>query len=665
VILTDEFWRSRFQADPALLGRAILLDGIPRQVVGILPPSFQLHAALEGDSIVEARQDFFQPLDGPKPYERDLIGEFNFSAIARLRPGVTPATARAELDSVQAQIAQQAHEGLDLKGQLLPLEEVVAGPARHGLIFLFAAVAAVLLIVCANLASLLLARVPSRMREAAVRCALGATRLRLIRQLLAESFLLSTGGGALGIIFASVGLWWMIHFSAVALPRLGEVHLDAQAIGFTLILTAFTAALFGVLPAWRLTRAQPYEALKSVAAATTHELRIRRVRHALVGCEVGLTTLLLILAGLFTASLVRLLQVDAGFAVNNVLTAYVDLPEKSYSQAANRTGFYSRALDEIRALPGVREAGWISQMPLSGQGSVTGIGLPGRQSFPEENPDANYRPVSSGYFSAMGIPLLQGRVFTEADRGRRVVLVSRSIADRFWPGKSPVGQTCVTQWAGDVESEVIGVVGDIRTVRLEDSPPLMVYVPDWFNQFSAPSSVSIIVKTSFDPARLVESVRASIRKMDPSVPVLAVRPMSQIVWDSVAPRRFQLFLTLTFALSSLFLASLGIFGVVAYSVEQRRAELGIRIALGAQLTDLRRMVLRQGMTPVLCGLAAGIAAAIFAGRLLQSLLFDVSAFDPLSVFVVVVVVAGVALAACYLPAHRLSGLDPIIALRHE
>ena len=665
VVLSDALWRTRFHADPSLLGRSIILDGIPHLVVGILPPSFQLNAGLDGLSSVESHQDFFLPLDGPKSYERDLIGEFDFSAIARLKPGVTPAAALAELDSVQAQIAQQAHAGLDLKARLLPLDAVVAGPARRGLIFLFAAVAAVLLIVCANLAGLLLARVPSRLREAAVRRALGASRLRLIRQLLAESVLLSLCGGVLGAFLASLGLQWMVHLTVLNLPRLGEVRIDGRVLLFALLLTAVTGTLSGVLPAWRITRAQPFDALKSAGAATTHGLRIRRARQTLVGFEVGLATLLLILAGLFTASLARLLQVDAGFAVENVLAADVDLPEQQFNSPATRLEFFNRALDAIRALPGVREAGWITMMPLSGQGSVTGIGLPGGRNTPEQNPDANYRPVSPGYFSAMGVPLLQGRGFTEADRGRKVVLISKSVADRFWPGKSPIGETCVTQWAGDVEAEVIGVVGDVRTVRLEDSPLLMVYVPDWFNAISTPSSASIIVRTSLDPAALASAVRASIQRVDPGVPIVALRPMSEVVSESVAPRRFQLSLTLAFAISSLFLASLGIFGVVAYSVEQRRQELGIRMALGAQLPGLRRMVLQQGMTPVFGGFASGIIGAVLLGRLLESLLFQVSVFDPATIGIVGTVVAVVAFAACYFPARRVARVDPIVALRYE
>jgi len=668
VILTDDFWRSRFNGDPSIVGRTMSLDGEPHEVVGILPPSFRLPTALEGLAglaNLDDRQDFFQPLNGPRTYEQDLIGEFDFGAVARLRPGLSPETALAELNAVQAQIAQQARENVDLRAQLLPAQEEIVGPARRGLVFLLTAVAAILLIVCANLAGLLLARVPGRMREAAVRRALGATRLRLIRQLLTESLLLSFSGGALGLWIASLGVKWFVHVAPLSLPRLDEVHMDARVLVFAVLVTAITGALFGVLPAWRITRAQPGEVLKSASATTTHSPRIRHTRETLVGFEVALTTMLLILAGLLTASLARLLRVDAGFAVENVLAAEVDLPPQTYAALPGRLQFYDRVLEAVRVLPGVRDAGWVSLMPLSGQGSVTGIGLPGRQHLPEENPAANYRPASSGYFSAMGIPLLRGRVFTEADRGRKVVVISKNIADRFWPGKDPVGQKCVTQWDGAVESEVVGVVGDIRTVRLEDRPLLMVYVPHWFNEISVPASASFIIRTSMDPAGSAAAVRALIHRVDPNVPVVALRPMNQIVSESVAPRRFQMLLILTFALSSLFLASLGIFGVIAYSVEQRRHELGIRLALGAQFRDLRRMVLRQGMSPVVLGLAVGIVAATLAGRLIRNLLFGVSSYDPLTIACVALVVLAVALAASYLPARRATRLDPMAALRYE
>ncbi|HUJ40769.1 MAG TPA: ABC transporter permease [Candidatus Acidoferrales bacterium] len=663
VLLSDGFWRARFHADPALIGAPLTLDGVPYLVIGILPPGFELPAAFQDMGYLDHRQVFLQPLDGPKPYEQDLIGEFDFGAIARLMPGVTPEAALAELNGVQAQIARQANQGLDLRGQLRPAGEAVVGPARSGLLFLFSAVGAVLLIVCANLAGLLLARVPGRMRQAAVRRALGATRLRLVCQLLTESFLLSFAGGALGFWLASLALGWLVHYAPLNLPRLGEVHMDGRVLLFAFFVTTATGALFGILPAWRITRVLPMEAMKFSPA--THSPRIRHARETLVGVEVALTTMLLILAGLLITSLARLLQLDPGFAVHNVLAVDVDLPSQSYSSLPDRLQFYERALEGVRALPGVQDAGWVSLMPLSGQGSVTGIGLPGRQAFPEENPAANYRSAGSGYFRAMGIPLLRGRIYTDADRGRNVVVISKSVADRFWPGKNPVGRTCVTQWAGDVESEVIGVVGDVRTVRLEDSPLLMVYVPHWFNQVSVPASASIIIHSSVDPAGLGPAVRDVIRRAGHGVAVVSLVPMDQVVSDSLAPRRFQMFLILAFALASLFLAGLGIFGVIAYSVEQRRRELGIRLALGAQLADLRNMVLREGMSPVLLGLAGGIVAAILAGSLIRSLLFGVAFLDPLTIASVTFVVFSVALMASYFPARRAMRVDPIAAIRYE
>ena len=296
---------------------------------------------------------------------------------------------------------------------------------------------------------------------------------------------------------------------------------------------------------------------------------------------------------------------------------------------------------------------------------MTGITIPGAPSTQAETPVANYRPVSPDYFSAMGIPLLQGRVFGPADRDRKIVVVSQSVAQRFWPGKNPIGQLCTTQWGPDVPAEVVGVVGDVRTVQLDEPPLMMVYVPSWFNSISVPTSASIVLRTASDPAGDAGAVRELVHNVDADVPITGLRPMSQIVSHSLDPRRFPMFLSMSFALSSLLLASLGIFGVVGYSVERRRQELGIRMALGAERQDLLRMVLRQGMTPAMVGLAAGVVTSIFAGRLIRSLLFDVSANDPLTLAVVVLLVATVVFAACFLPARRAMRVDPMVALRHE
>jgi predicted permease len=440
VILTDGFWRTRFRADPSALGKFLTLDGVPHEIVGVLPESFRFPPELGGVASTHT-QNFFQPLNGPKSYEQGLIGEFDFDAVARLKSGVTPEQAFAELNIVQAQIAKQANTGVDLRAALLPLEAEVIGPARRGLIFLLAAVGAVLLIVCANLASLLLARVPGRMREAAIRTALGASRARILRQMLTETFLLSITGGALGIWIAGLAVDWLVRMAPANIPRLDEVHLEPRVLVFALGVSMATGVLFGILPALRITRAQPIDVLKSAATATTESRRTRRLCESLVGLQVGLTTALLILAGLLTASLAHLLRVNTGFAIENVLIAGVDLPSPSYLQPAVRLRFYDRVLAALQAVPGVRAAGWVSIPPLDGEGSVTGINIPGAPQAGSENPIANYRPVSPGYFSAMGIPLSQGRVFSAADQGRRVVVVSQSIADRFWPARIPLGES--------------------------------------------------------------------------------------------------------------------------------------------------------------------------------------------------------------------------------
>lgn len=665
VILTDQFWRGHFHSDPSLVGRMVTLDGALYEVVGILPPSFHFPQQLGTLIQFPDRLDFFVPLNGPKPYETGLIGEFDDAAIARLKQGVTMEQALTDLNLVQARIASEAKEGVDLRAQLLPLVEEIVGPSRRGLIFLLGAVGALLFIVCANLASLLLARLPGRMREAAIRTALGATRLRLFRQMLIESLLLALLGGALGIWFADMGVLWLVRTGPVGLPRLSEVRVDAHVLWFAVLLSIFTSVLFGVVPALRAVRVEPQDALKAGGVATTESRGTRRLRQSLVGFEVGLSTLLLILAGLLASSLVHLLRSNAGFSVEHVLAVNISLPPQSYSQADTRLHFYNRSLDALRALPGVRAAGWVSVLPLDGERSVSGITIPGQKQDLMANPPASYRAASPGYIEAMGIPLIDGRLFAEADRGRKVVVISKSVADRFWPGKNPIGQTCITQWAGEYEDQVIGVVSDVRTVRLDQPAPMMVYVPDWYNSYTTPKSASFVVRTTADPDSVAAGARDAIHSVDPDVPIVALRPMAQAVSRSVDSRRFQMSLALTFALSALFLASLGIFGVVAYSVAQRQRELAIRMTLGAQAGDVRALVLRTGLTPVMIGLASGIAAALVAGKLIRSLLFSVSVMDPFTIACVALVVLFAATMACYVPARRATHVDPMVALRYE
>src|SRR5437773_2487967 len=667
VVLADEFWRGRFHADPSAVGRTIALDGAPFTVVGVLPASFHFPAQLGQLTTFGREIDFFEPLNGPKDDERDLVGEFDFAAIGRLRTGMSPQQALAELNVIQAQISREVAKtdtGVDLSAAIIPLEFEVVGAARRGLTLLLAAVGVVMLIACVNLANMMLSRIPGRIREAAIRTALGATRWQLFRRRLTESLLLGIWGGALGVWLGSKGVTWIVRAATPGLPRLDEVHMDSRVLWFAVLLSLFTSVLSGVLPAWRASKADVQEALKSGGAAAGESQGSRRLREALVGIEVGMSTALLIVAGLLTSSLFHLLRVDPGFATEKVLTVDVDLPPQRYSEPTARLHFYNALLDRLRGLPGVHASGWVSRLPLEGETSVTGLDVPpgGPSHFP-----ANFRAASPDYLAAMGIRLLHGRIFSERDRGRKVVVVSESVAKRFWPGQNPIGRTCLTFWGGREEDEVIGVVSDIRTVKLDAAPVMMVYVPDWFGgkDLRVPQSAGIVVRTSGDERGVKPSVREAIHVMDPVLPIAAMRSRSEMVSESVAPRRFQMLLALLFAGSALFLASLGIYGVIAYSIEQRRRELGIRSALGAQVSDLHRMILRQGMTPVAAGLLTGLSGSLVIGRLIESLLFGVKAADPMTMGTVAFLVTIVALLACFIPSRRASRVDPMVALRYE
>jgi putative ABC transport system permease protein len=663
VMLTDSFWRNRFQGDPKIVGRWITLDGKPFQVVGILPASFRFpkgdqFGALTGFPL---RTDYFKPL-GLDPGQFSPLGEFDYAAIARLKPGTNARQALAELNVIQARIAKDAKQGLGLRAEIIPLESQVVGTARRGLLLLLAGVGAVLLIVCLNLANLLLVRVPARVREAGIRTALGASRARLARQLLTESALLAILGGVLGVGLAYFGLRWLVAVAPANLPRLDEVQVDGRVLSFAALISLLTAILFGALPAWRVAHAEPQQALKAGAVTITEGRPARRLRESLIGFEVGVGTLLLIVAGLLTTSMVRLLGVDKGFSTEHVLAVDVSLPPQSYTKPEQKEEFYDNVLARVRALPGVKSAGWISRLPLEGQEQVDAINVPGRSTTGMQTPIANYRLVSPGYFQSMGIALRQGRLIEQVDRDRHVAVISESVAKKVWPGENPLGKQFHPGGDEKPLTQVIGVVADIRTVALDEPPLLMVYLP------AGPASrnyASLVVRSAIVPAAIGTAVRGAIRSVDSGVPIRHLRPMSEIVSESVGVRRFQMGLASLFAIFALLLAALGIYGVVGYSVARRRQELGIRMALGAQSSRLRNLVLLQGMSPVVVGWAAGVIAALAAGGLIRGLLFGVTAQDPLTIAGVTLVVLVTAALACYIPARRAMKVDPMVALRYE
>ena len=663
VVLNENLWRRRFAADPNVIGRKIVLDGNPYEVIGVLPASFhfpkmnQLFAlTLAGD-----QPQIWKPF-GLRDEEKGDMGDFNFVCIARLGPGVTSSQALSELNVIQANFAGRLAEKIELRAALVPLQEQITGRARTGLTLILAAVGAVLLICCVNIANLLLARAATRRREIAIRSAIGASSGRLVRQMLLESLTLSALGGIAGVLLAYSAIPVILAFAPADLPRVDEIHLDARVLLFTMGISILAGLLFGFLPAWRFAKADPQDAMRSRDRGATAGRASGRLRSLLVTLEVGLSAMTLIGGGLLLHSFYKLLDVGRGFDTARIITLTVSLPNTRYPDREKRAAFMQSLLDHVKSLPGVASAGISNILPLGGEGANNLITAEGSKLPLMERPLADMRQVNPDYFETLGIPLRDGRFFSEQDRGRTVGLVSALTAQRLWPGQNPLGRRF--RLGGDQSPliEVVGITGDVRGVSLAKTPSLTVYLPYWQRNYGP---VSLAVKTAAAPLAAASAIRSAIRAVDPELPVPAFRTMDEIVSESVADRRFQMTLVLLFGLTALLLAGLGIYGVVSYSVAQRTNEMGIRMALGAPLAGIRSLILRQSLPPVAVGLAAGVLASLGLSRLLSSLLFGVGAGDPLTIAAVVVLLVAVAIAAAYLPARRATRVDPITALRYE
>jgi predicted permease len=670
VVITDSLWRRRFGASPTLLGQPILLDGIPHTVVGILPPSLRFPKKDDLGQLARLgeRSEIFRPL---AKTQEGWDGDYDWIVFARLRPGVSPGTARAELDLLQQRIVREHAAPPGLRVTLRPLQEVLGAPVRTGLYALLAAVFLLLLIVSVNLANLLLARGSVRATEFSVRLALGASRFHLARQILTETLLLSLSGGLLGVVAAGAILRAFVAAAPVDLPRLAEVRLDARVGLFAFGLALLCGLLAGLTPALRLAGMDPQGTLRAGSRAVTESRPTLRLREILVGGEVALSVLLLVLAGLLVGSLMRLEQVDRGFRAERAVAVDLQLPQTGYPAAKERSAYFDRALESVRSLPGVRSAAFISKLPLTGETNVNGITLAGADQNVVDSESrgiltVNVRLVSPGYFATLGIPLLHGRDFEAGDRDRGdpddlgVAIVSARVAAKLWPGRDPLGRRFSTgSSVGKVE--VVGVVGDVHNGRLDQPPTLVVYVPYWRR---SPGHGDLVLRTAALPQALLPTVRGRLWKIDPGIPVPTMRTLSEIVAESLGARRFQVQLASGFALFALLLAALGIYGVVSYSVAQRRREIGVRMALGARIADVLGLVVARGFRPVLAGLAIGIVLALLAGQLIRSLLFGISATDPVTIVGVASVLAGIAGLACLLPALDASRTDPANVL-HE
>jgi predicted permease len=663
VLLSDKLWKRRFASDRNIIGRKILLDGLPYDVIGVLSPSFhfprlnQLYAM----KVSEDQPEFWKPF-AVKPDELEPLGDFNYISVARLRPGVSRVQALAQLNGAQADLARQAPEKIELFAALVPLQDQITSRSRSGLQLMLLAVGTVLLIGCVNIANLLLGRATSRKQELSIRSALGAGTGKLLQQMLAESFLLAAIGGALGVLVAYAGLQVILARAPLDLPRLDEIHLDGRVLLFTLAVSTLAGLICGILPAWRFARSQPLLAMKS-GSRSTEGRSAGRLRALLIEVEVGLSTVCLIAGGLLLRSLVNLFEVDKGFAAERVLTVNLNLPDTRYREEADRSRFVKLLLDSVRGLPGVVSAGSSNMLPLSGEGGNNLISLEGTTVPFPERPLADIRGVNPEYFQTLGIPLREGRLFADSDGEHKLAVVSSLAAERLWPGESPIGKRFKI---GDPDGpffEVAGVVGDVRGVGLDRTPSLTIYTPYW--QRRTWYGPALAVKTAVDPLSMSSAIRSAIHRLDAELPIPRFETMEQVVDASIAQRRFQMNLLLLFALTALLLASLGIYGVVSYSVVLRTNEMGIRMAIGAQTSDILKMILQQAMTPVAIGAGIGLGASLVVARLFAGLLYGVAPADGITIGAVVVILGGVAAVASLIPARRASRVNPVTALHYE
>ena len=659
-ILTYGLWQRRFGGDPGIVGRALTINGESYTVIGVLPQSFQF--ALRNNDLWLPYQPTQNQLTRRYMHGTNLIG--------RLKPGIGVTEAQSELNLIANRIEQQhndSHAGITMR--LVPLQEEIVGTVRPILLVLLAAVGFVLLIACANVASLLLTRSLSRQKEVAIRSALGASRRRVVRQLLTESLLLSLVGGLAGVLIAYWGVPALIaaipQQQLIAMPFLKSLGIDAGILAFTLGLSLLTGLVFGLAPALQSSRLDLNEVLKEGGRSSAAGAR-QRLRSAMVVTEIAMAVVLLVGAGLMMKSLFRLLQTNVGFQTENVLTMSVVLPPSKYPEANQQINFNDQLRERVRSLPGVTGAGTVNILPLNG-GNTTRFYIDGDPiPQPGKEIESNIRTVSDDYFKTLGVPLIAGRNFDARDVADKpgVVIIGKTIADRLFAGRNPVGMRIrYASFQGEPDT-IIGVVGDVKITGLDEAIKPVIYYP--FRQANS-TFANLVARTNSDPNLLANSIRSEIRNLEPDAAILNVRTMDEMISQTPASfmRRFPALLISIFAGVALLLASIGIYGVVSYSVSQQTHHIGVRMALGAKPSDILRMVLKQGLVLALLGVGIGVFAALGLMRLLSTLLYEVSTNDVTTFSIVASTLFVVALLACFLPARRATKVDPLVALRYE
>ena len=662
VIVSDALWSSRFSRDAGIVGRSIVIDAEPFTVVGVMPSSFEFPFDAEDPP------QLWMPVYASR-FAAQWADQRNASflkGLGLLRQGVAPQAAQAELVTIEELIVAKTDrsESRGARSVIVrPFHDVLVKNYRLGLIVLLSAVASVLLIACANVANLLLARGSVRRREIALRAALGAGRGRLVRQLLAESLVLAVLGGIGGVMLALWGIDVLVRVSPLQIPRLHSVHMDTAALAFTALASMATGVLSGVVPAFQLSRSRPGDALKDVERGGS-STRGARTRQMLVVAEVATSLVLLTAAGLLVRSLVSLQHVSPGFVTERAVAMQLLLPGARYEDGRSMIGFYRRLSDELRTIPGALATAVSTTLPMSGSDIGVGFSIEGGPQDPKTRTSAAFFAVSPDYFATLGIPLVKGRVFSNRDQegSPLVLIVNQTIAAKYWPGEDPIGKRVTIGYNKTGPREIVGVVGDVKQGELAESASPQIYAP--FVQTPWPF-LTAVVRTAAAPESAVGSLRSALARVDPMLGTSEIRTLDQYIARSVATPRFTALLVSAFATMALALAGFGLFSVTAYSVAQRRREIGIRMALGAQTADVRSLVLTQALRMGIVGLAIGIGGALIATRVIESLLFGVTPHDPATFAGVSGVLLTVMLLAAYLPALRAARVDPMVALRTE
>ncbi|QQS47461.1 MAG: ABC transporter permease [Acidobacteriota bacterium] len=669
VVLTDGLWKRRFGGAPDMVGRSIMLNGENYTVIGIMHPDFRFGSEFGQEVEIYTPAVFTPPQLDPNNWGFEFL-----TVLARLKPGVSLEASQTELNGIATGVRRDVMEEADPtkadKWTLLleDFREIIVGDIRPALRILMLAVGLVLLIACANVANLQLARASSRQREMALRSALGAGRGRIIRQLLTESLLLAVIGGVCGLLLAWAGIKLLVAISPENIPRTHEIGIDSMTLAFTIGVSILTGLLFGLAPAWQTSRTDLHETLKE-GGRTGASFTRGRVRSLLVVGEVAVALALLIGAGLLIRSFLKVQEVAPGFRQDKLLIMQLSLPDTKYPEPADRDRFYQSMIEKVRAIPGVQAAGINSSVPMSGSNSSASFSIEGREvARGEMMPWGNRWFAGPTYFQTMGIPLIRGRYFEERDAvdAPLAAIIDETMARKFWPNEDPIGKRISFSRDDNGERawrEIVGIVGHVKQKGLEGESPVQYYIPQ--RQMPSGSVYLAIRSMQDDPSSLAGVVRSAIQSIDRELPVFKVRTMEKVVSDSLMPRRFAMILLGSFALIALLLAAVGLYGIMSYSVVQRTHEIGIRMALGARASSVLGMVIKQGMLLTLAGLVLGLTGAFALAQIMSSLVFGIGTTDPLTFSLISVSLLLVAFVASYIPARRATRVDPMIALRYE